>query len=462
MQRLWSAALAPGTVSLYQSAYSLFKQFLELHCLWTSCSYAPPPVNEDIFMYFVTFCATKGLRYNTIKQYLAGIRYHYAAFNIPTLLASPSALGRLYTLLRGIKKSQSNVSRCRLPITYPILSDMLSALEKGFMGSYDGLMMSAACSMAFAAFLRAGELTILSNQRVNDSECLHIDDIEFMGNHSYVLILRSSKTDIFRRGVRIPVYSNHKRFCPVQIMTEYIKLRRCAGAIDSDPLFVSAKGFILSRCVFISNIRAILSSLGYDSSKFHGHSIRKGSASSCARHNISDHLIKTLGRWLSDCYTRYIHTDDDSIRNAQIKIMQLWFLTYSGNALEYANFMYRPLADRAVLHRKKVHLARFAIMGRIIVLLHCAAMCDLRFLWNKAKLNFWHCFTIDIHILFVVFVSNRLYALSLYQVYSACFTAKMLIYCVCSWMKYHFNVITLHYYQTASLFELLHFLLSFD
>ena len=115
--------------------------------------------------------------------------------------------------------------------------------------SYDGLMISAACSMAFAAFLRAGELTILSNQRVNDSECVHIDDIEFMGNHSYVLILRSSKTDIFRHGVRIPVYSYHKSFCPVQIMTEYIKLRRCAGAIDSDPLFVTAKGFILSRCV---------------------------------------------------------------------------------------------------------------------------------------------------------------------------------------------------------------------
>ena len=80
-------------------------------------------------------------------------------------------------------------------------------------------------------------------------------------------------------------------------------------------------------------------------------------------------------------------------------------------------------------HRKvklQCDLARFAIMGRTIVLLHCAAMCDLRFLWNKAKLNFWHCFTADIHILFIVIASNRLYALSLYQVYSACFTAEML------------------------------------
>ena len=104
------------------------------------------------------------------------------------------------------------------------------------------------------------------------SESLHIDDIDFMENHSYVLMLTSSKTDIFRHGVRIPVYSNHQYFVLFKIMTEYIKLRRCAGAVDSDPLFVSAKA---SFCVdvFISNIRDIRSSLGYDSSKFHGHSI---------------------------------------------------------------------------------------------------------------------------------------------------------------------------------------------
>ena len=50
----------------------------------------------------------------------------------------------------------------------------------------------------------------------------------------------------------------------------------------------------------------------------------------CSRNNIPDHLFKTLGWWSSDCYTRYIHNDEDSIirtgedsiRNAQIKIMR--------------------------------------------------------------------------------------------------------------------------------------------
>ena len=32
---------------------------------------------------------------------------------------------------------------------------------------------------------------------------------------------------------------------------------------------------------------------------------------------LEDHLIQTLGRWSSDCYTRYIHTSPKVIQQAQ-------------------------------------------------------------------------------------------------------------------------------------------------
>ena len=102
----------------------------------------------------------------------------------------------------------------------------------------------------------------------------------------------------------------------------------------------------------------------------------------CSRNNIPDHLIKTLGWWSSDCYTRYIHTDEDriihtdedSIRNAQIKIMQLWLLacmTHSYNALDYANFM----SDR------------FHYIVQQCVIYVCLKL---------SKLKFWPCWTIDV------------------------------------------------------------------
>lgn len=254
MRSFWNAALAHGTVNLYKAAYSSFKQFLEQYSLWTTASGTPPVVNEDILMYFVTYCASKGLRYNTIKQYLAGIRHYYIAYNVQTPLSCSATLHRLRTLLRGVKKSQDNSSRVRLPVTYPILLRILTSLNNGIMGTYNGLMLSAACSMAFSGFLRCGEFTILGNES-NPDYCLCIEDIEFsVNNHYYVLKLKSSKTDVFKCGIGIPIYASFKRFCPLKLMKEYIDLRLRSGAVISDPLFITQEGLVLSRMFFLLKV----------------------------------------------------------------------------------------------------------------------------------------------------------------------------------------------------------------
>jgi L-lactate utilization protein LutC len=36
---------------------------------------------------------------------------------------------------------------------------------------------------------------------------------------------------------------------------------------------------------------------------------------------LEDHLIQTLGRWSSDCYTRYIHTSPEVLRQAQAQLV---------------------------------------------------------------------------------------------------------------------------------------------
>ena len=163
----------------------------------------------------------------------------------------PSTLGRLYTLLRGIKKSQDNVRSCRVPITYPILSAIVTVLSKVILGNYDGIMLSCACTMAFAVLLRASEFLVLKNHCLNDSECLLLGVIEINHCDSYVFNLKCSKTVIFRRGVRIPVYSSNVEFCPVKIMKEYISLRRSAGDTNLDPLFITTNGTVLCRSVLI-------------------------------------------------------------------------------------------------------------------------------------------------------------------------------------------------------------------
>jgi len=60
----------------------------------------------------------------------------------------------------------------------------------------------------------------------------------------------------------------------------------------------------------------MLTSLGYNSDLYNGHNFRIG-ASTTAGSKIEDHLIQTLGRWSSQCYTRYIRTSMSTIKQAQ-------------------------------------------------------------------------------------------------------------------------------------------------
>ena len=74
------------------------------------------------------------------------------------------------------------------------------------------------------------------------------------------------------------------------------------------------EGLPLSRKFFISHIKLILDKLGLSSEKYNGHAFRSGAANSVHKARLEDHLIQTLGRWSSDCYTRNIHTSPEVLK----------------------------------------------------------------------------------------------------------------------------------------------------
>ena len=83
---------------------------------------------------------------------------------------------------------------------------------------------------------------------------------------------------------------------------------------------MSDDGNPLTRSFFISHVRQMLDSLGFHSKNYNGHSFRIGAATTAQEVRLEDHLIKTLGRWSSDCYTRYIHTSPKVIKEAQSQL----------------------------------------------------------------------------------------------------------------------------------------------
>ena len=59
-------------------------------------------------------------------------------------------------------------------------------------------------------------------------------------------------------------------------------------------------------------VRELLQQSGVDPKNYAGHSFRIGAATTANRQGISETTIKTLGRWESSAYLRYIKLQEDS------------------------------------------------------------------------------------------------------------------------------------------------------
>ena len=67
-------------------------------------------------------------------------------------------------------------------------------------------------------------------------------------------------------------------------------------------------------------VKRALELAGVEASNFNGHSFRIGAASTAAANGMEDSLIKTLGRWESDAYLRYIKIPREELANYTVML----------------------------------------------------------------------------------------------------------------------------------------------
>ena len=117
--------------------------------------------------------------------------------------------------------------------------------------------------------------------------------------------IKASKTDPFHKGMSLIIGQTLQTICPVRAMKEYLDIlpRTWTG-----PLFTYSNGRRLTRQHLTSDLRTLFGRLGLNSSHYAGHSFRIGAATSAAVLGLPSWLIKTLGRWTSDCFETYIST----------------------------------------------------------------------------------------------------------------------------------------------------------
>ena len=206
--------------------------------------------------------------------------------------------------LKGFKASvpTEGVTRPRRPITAAILHRFYSLVD---LNNYRDSLFWAACCTGFFGFLRSGEFTT-STSTYDATTHLSLADVKVDGIiNPTVLYLRikSSKTDQFRQGQTLRIGATNSTVCAVRAMMIYLHHR----GDRPGPLFRHETGVPLTRSSLVTWLKDAVARFGLEGN-YPSHSFRTGAATTAAAVGIPDHLIKTLGTWISDAYQLYIRT----------------------------------------------------------------------------------------------------------------------------------------------------------
>ena len=256
------------------------------------------PATEQTLMLFAAHLS-HNLKASSIKVYLSGVRSLHIEQGFPNPMEN---CFRLERVLRWIKRPQGTGARQRLPITISILRKLRTMIDST---NYMDTLFWAACLTGFFGLLRCGEFTTRSSCfDVRTDLSLNDIQVDKRINPTVVLInIKVSKTDQFRQGHTIRLGASGSDICAVKALMCYLHHRGSSPG----PLFMLPNGQPMSRDKFCSWLKDAMLRIG-ETGNYSGHSFRIGAATTAAAVGIPDHLIKTLGRWISDAYQLYIRT----------------------------------------------------------------------------------------------------------------------------------------------------------
>lgn len=277
------ASKAENTLRAYRSGLADFQAWCEAHGVsWL------PAAPASVALY-ATSLAQAGKKVATIQLRIAAIsQAHQLAGHVP----SPTSHPEVRTTLKGIRRSLGTAMQGKTPLVSEELRRAVSVQgPTPLAAARDRLILL----LGFAGALRRSELA-----------ALNVEDVEETGD-GLLVQLRRSKTDQEAAGeARGIPFGQHPASCPVRALRAWLQV----SGIISGPLLrpINRHGQLLrgrlSGQSVASVVQRVCDRAGLDSSRYGGHSLRAGLATSAAAGGASERSIMRQGGWKSERIAR--------------------------------------------------------------------------------------------------------------------------------------------------------------
>ena len=280
---------SPNTLRAYESDYKDFSAF----CIKNN--FNPLPADPKILSLYLTNLSQTS-KFSTLKRRIASIsvihkiKGHYIDTKHPIIMEN----------LLGIKRQKGSNQKAKKPILINDLKVIIDVINKAGIKEKRKLRDKALILVGFAGGFRRSELVALD-----------FEDIEFV-REGVKIFVRRSKTDQSGEGMTkaIPSFDN-ALYCPVLHLQNWIyELKNKKGKIFS----ISDKSVALI-------IKKYVTLAGLDGSKYAGHSLRSGFATSTAEAGAEERNIMAMtGHKTTQMVRRYIKEANLFKNNALNKI----------------------------------------------------------------------------------------------------------------------------------------------
>ena len=218
LRDLLGSALTAGSKKAYQRAWVSFQNFYDRF-------YGPStpqlPLSSSQLAFFISYLSAKKLAPSTITSYLSAISYVHKikGYIDPT---------KSFLIHKLTAVSRQRLADLRLPITRPVLHELIKSLQHTTSSAFQRYLYSAMFLLAFYGFFRVGELAAKSGDRADS--VLQFNDFKFLVNNGQPqmikIIITAFKHNTDRKPFEILIdREDTLPFCPVKSLVEYCRLR---------------------------------------------------------------------------------------------------------------------------------------------------------------------------------------------------------------------------------------------